>query len=412
VLSAGSATSLDAKSSQKELQTAYRKRARELHPDKNPDPQAAVLFEQLQQVYAFLSDVACREVYDQKVAARAARAKKDAQLDASLSKMKRDLLAREAEAARKVVEAANLARERAMAPKRAADAAEMTRRANEQLIRDMQAKGMWGQQQTARPSPTPSSMYAESERAAKSRRTSAMDSGVHAGIGNGIDPEDEQKNGGDIGGSTVDAKQHTIIVRWGKGDLSAPTSATLTSFFSKYGSIEHVFHRGAEKRKAMLVFRQVEAAHKATSSGAKKDAAKEGWEVRLMDKTTHAAAAQEDTSSSTATNVSAASASPVPPVPSSTPSSSSTFFSSTSSFTPTPTTAPSPAVELPPPIPSSSTMSATEYEMATMQRMAAIAKQKKLQKQKEEMERIKHQQQQQTQTSSLSPSAHAQPATT
>ena len=49
-----------------EIKKAYRKRARQLHPDANPDdPQAAEQFKELSKAYAVLSDDQQRARYDQ-----------------------------------------------------------------------------------------------------------------------------------------------------------------------------------------------------------------------------------------------------------------------------------------------------------------------------------------------------------
>src|SRR3954467_15928410 len=48
-----------------EIKRAYRRRARELHPDANPDPQAENQFKELARAYEVLSDPNQRARYDQ-----------------------------------------------------------------------------------------------------------------------------------------------------------------------------------------------------------------------------------------------------------------------------------------------------------------------------------------------------------
>ncbi len=48
-----------------EVRRAYRDKARQLHPDVNPSPDAARLFAALQSAYAVLSDPAQRRTYDE-----------------------------------------------------------------------------------------------------------------------------------------------------------------------------------------------------------------------------------------------------------------------------------------------------------------------------------------------------------
>ncbi len=50
--------------SQEEIKRAYRQRARELHPDTNPDPQAEAQFKQVTQAYEVLRDSQRRQRYD------------------------------------------------------------------------------------------------------------------------------------------------------------------------------------------------------------------------------------------------------------------------------------------------------------------------------------------------------------
>ena len=56
---------VDRSASADEIKKAYRKRARELHPDANPDdPEAEALFKQVAEAYEVLSDDGKRANYD------------------------------------------------------------------------------------------------------------------------------------------------------------------------------------------------------------------------------------------------------------------------------------------------------------------------------------------------------------
>ena len=46
------------------IKAAYRKRAAQYHPDKNPSPDAATRFREVQEAYETLSDAARRKAYD------------------------------------------------------------------------------------------------------------------------------------------------------------------------------------------------------------------------------------------------------------------------------------------------------------------------------------------------------------
>lgn len=47
------------------VKSAYRKKASQLHPDKNPSPDAAVKFREIQEAYDLLSDALKRQAYDE-----------------------------------------------------------------------------------------------------------------------------------------------------------------------------------------------------------------------------------------------------------------------------------------------------------------------------------------------------------
>ncbi|HCE09035.1 MAG TPA: molecular chaperone DnaJ [Oxalobacteraceae bacterium] len=56
---------IDSDASSATIKNAYRKKASEFHPDKNPAPDAAARFREIQEAYDLLSDPAKRRDYDE-----------------------------------------------------------------------------------------------------------------------------------------------------------------------------------------------------------------------------------------------------------------------------------------------------------------------------------------------------------
>ncbi|XP_055956750.1 dnaJ homolog subfamily C member 17 isoform X2 [Patella vulgata] len=76
--------------------SAYRKKARKCHPDKNPDnPKAAELFHELSKALELLTDAAARAAYDKALKAKKAAELRHRELDSKRKKLKEDLEARE-----------------------------------------------------------------------------------------------------------------------------------------------------------------------------------------------------------------------------------------------------------------------------------------------------------------------------
>ncbi|KAI8439726.1 hypothetical protein MSG28_013420 [Choristoneura fumiferana] len=82
-----------------EIKKAYRKKALQCHPDKNPDdPKAAEAFHELSRALEILTDAAARSAYDKVLRAKAAAKLRHKELDSKRQKLKEDLERREREA--------------------------------------------------------------------------------------------------------------------------------------------------------------------------------------------------------------------------------------------------------------------------------------------------------------------------
>ncbi|XP_061718015.1 dnaJ homolog subfamily C member 17 [Cydia pomonella] len=82
-----------------EIKKAYRKKALQCHPDKNPDdPKAAEAFHELSRALEILTDAAARSAYDKVLRAKEAAKLRHKELDSKRQKLKEDLERREREA--------------------------------------------------------------------------------------------------------------------------------------------------------------------------------------------------------------------------------------------------------------------------------------------------------------------------
>jgi len=81
---------------EQDIRKAYRKKALDCHPDKNPDnPKAAEIFQELSKILEILTDKSARSAYDKILNARKAAAIRNRQLDSKRQKLKAELEERE-----------------------------------------------------------------------------------------------------------------------------------------------------------------------------------------------------------------------------------------------------------------------------------------------------------------------------
>ncbi|KAF7264581.1 hypothetical protein GWI33_023030 [Rhynchophorus ferrugineus] len=91
---------IDPSSSTADIKKAYRKKALQCHPDKNPDdPEAARKFHQLSKILEVLTDDSARAAYDKVLKGKKEAAIRHQELDSKRRKLKEDLEERERRAA-------------------------------------------------------------------------------------------------------------------------------------------------------------------------------------------------------------------------------------------------------------------------------------------------------------------------
>jgi DnaJ homolog subfamily C member 17 len=197
-----------------EINSAYRKLARTLHPDKNPSPTAVQKFHHLELAKAILLSPSARVAYDNVRKAKAAKTARTAKYDDERRRMQRDLEAREREAKRRKmggVSGINTAEE------------------EERILKEAVQK-----------------LKEESERLKRER-----------------DARLQQQSGKE---EVEDVAERTVKIRFQKGwDRSGLSTEVLEDTFTRYGQVENVILG----KSALVVFETVSGAKAAVSQATK-----------------------------------------------------------------------------------------------------------------------------------------------
>ncbi|XP_030374562.1 dnaJ homolog subfamily C member 17-like [Scaptodrosophila lebanonensis] len=205
---------------QTEIRKAYRKRALECHPDKNPDnPKAAERFHELSKALEILTDATARTAYDKVVKAKKAAELRTKQLDSKRQKLKDELEQRERAALHKL---------------QASTPYSTVRKSDEELLQD----------QIERLRREGSKLLEEEQRTMREQLQRSF--------------ADRQPKT-----ATFDSAQHRIKIRWkaDKKDESngGYTRDILTQYLKKYGEIVALVINGKKPGRAMVELKTREA---------------------------------------------------------------------------------------------------------------------------------------------------------
>ena len=221
--------SLTSASSSADVSRFYRKRARALHPDKNPDrADAADAFDQLQRAYELLSDEQRRAQYDERWKVKQERKRKRQAEDGELQRMRQRLQQREMEAQQRTTAASSAHQQPAALQQRRA-----IQRENEAAVAQLRAAAAQPQ-----PSPPPPPSH-----------------------------------------PSASASSSTVVL-----SLAQPIDASaLRSHFARYGGVEHAMVRQGGI-KAFVTFYQPTAQRQpgGESSGKRGDGRSGDWVRRSM----------------------------------------------------------------------------------------------------------------------------------
>eukprot|EP00123_Amoebidium_parasiticum_P007015 comp17817_c0_seq1/m.17931 comp17817_c0_seq1/g.17931 ORF comp17817_c0_seq1/g.17931 comp17817_c0_seq1/m.17931 type:complete len:328 (-) comp17817_c0_seq1:132-1115(-) len=210
---------------EKEITRAYRKKALQYHPDKNPSKEAVKIFHDLSKAYEILLDPKAKAAYDNVIKARQAKAQRDQKLDDRRKRLKEDLEAREKQAARPKDETVP-----------SGLSAEAAAEELEKEIERLRAEGFKRVQR-------------EQELIQEELRKQAREEKVVSSSGEAAAKESPL--------------HRTLKIRWKgeAGDLY--TTEGLRAVLEKYGPINHVLVSGKKKGSAVVEFTTVDGARKA-----------------------------------------------------------------------------------------------------------------------------------------------------
>ncbi|XP_068627912.1 dnaJ homolog subfamily C member 17 [Battus philenor] len=206
---------IEISATESEIKKAYRKKALQCHPDKNPDdPKAAETFHELSRALEILTDVSARSAYDKVLRAKAAAKLRHKELDSKRQKLKEDLERREREATQS--QYSNLTDEQKLAAE----------------IQRLQKEG--------------SRLLQEEQQRIK---------------------EEIQKNRSKFNEHVWDSSLNRIKIKW-KADKNDPNNggydeSTLRRFLKKYGEISVLIFSPKKKGSALVEFSSKEASEMA-----------------------------------------------------------------------------------------------------------------------------------------------------
>jgi len=200
-----------------EIKKAFKVKARDVHPDKNPDPKAGELFAKLHTIYDFLRDDKKREMYDKMRQQQELRKRKLEEEDSGRKSLRKELERRE-EAHRKAKVQENNISE-----------AEKARFQTAKMINELMQQGVLKPAQGASVSTSSSNSYSKSSSSATASSSACLFKAA----------------------PTVGSSSTTVVIAWEQKKVKEEWQVELRLLLEQYGRVAYLL---VKKKKALAVF--------------------------------------------------------------------------------------------------------------------------------------------------------------
>jgi len=218
------------KATKAEIKKAFKVKARDVHPDKNPDPKAGELFAKLHTIYDFLRDDKKREMYDKMRQQQELRKRKLEEEDSGRKNLRRELERRE-EAYRKAKVQENNISE-----------AEKARFQTAKMIEELMLQGKLKPVKGA----SVSTASHSSSSSFKSSSSSSATASATAHTGGCL-----FKAAPSVGSTASATSSTTVVIAWEQKKLKQEWQVELRLMLEQYGKIACLI---VKKKKALAVF--------------------------------------------------------------------------------------------------------------------------------------------------------------
>jgi len=208
-----------------EIKKAFKVKARDVHPDKNPDPKAGELFAKLHTIYDFLRDDKKREMYDKMRQQQELRKRKLEEEDSGRKNLRKELERRE-EAYRKAKTQENNISE-----------AEKARFQTAKMIDELLQQGML---KPAKGASVSTSSHSSSFKPSSATASSSARNGACL-----------FKAAPSVGSTASATSSTTVVIAWEQKKVMEDWQVELRMMLEQYGNVTYLL---VKKKKALAVF--------------------------------------------------------------------------------------------------------------------------------------------------------------
>jgi curved DNA-binding protein CbpA len=209
-----------------QIKKAFKVKARDVHPDKNPDPKAGEMFDKLRTIYNFLADDKKREMYDKLRQQQELRKRKLEEEDSGRKNLRKELERREEAFRKSKLQENNISE------------AEKARFQTAKMIEELTQQGVLKKGASVSVSSHSSSFKSPSA-------TASASANIRTG-------SCLFKSASDVGESTASATTSTtVVIAWEQKKLKEEWQVELRLMLEQYGKVGDLI---VKKKKALAVF--------------------------------------------------------------------------------------------------------------------------------------------------------------